>query len=119
MTSLRSRSPGPLPGGRSSAPRTSLWTINETFCIVSAGHDRGCGVDRRRAAVDDGRSLWHDTLEAGDDGEPRPSLAGDLEADVVIVGAGFTGLWTAYHLLRADPHLRVVVLERDVAGAGA
>ena len=38
---------------------------------------------------------------------------------MAIVGAGFTGLWTAYYLLRADPTLRVVVLEREVAGFGA
>ena len=42
-----------------------------------------------------------------------------MDADVVIVGAGFTGLWTAYYLKKADPHLRVVVLEREIAGFGA
>ena len=36
-----------------------------------------------------------------------------------MVGAGFTGLWTAYYLLRADPTLRVVVLEQETAGFGA
>jgi glycine/D-amino acid oxidase-like deaminating enzyme len=51
--------------------------------------------------------------------EPRPPLEGDREADVCIVGAGYTGLWTAYELLRADPSLAVVVLEREVAGFGA
>jgi glycine/D-amino acid oxidase-like deaminating enzyme len=50
---------------------------------------------------------------------PRPALDGDREADVCIVGAGYTGLWTAYELLRADPSLAVVVLEREVAGFGA
>ena len=49
----------------------------------------------------------------------RPALAADAEADVCIVGAGFTGLWTAYHLRRLDPALRVVVLERETAGYGA
>jgi glycine/D-amino acid oxidase-like deaminating enzyme len=39
--------------------------------------------------------------------------------DVAIVGAGFTGLWTAYYLKRADPTLEVVVLEREMAGYGA
>jgi glycine/D-amino acid oxidase-like deaminating enzyme len=38
---------------------------------------------------------------------------------VAVVGAGFTGLWTAYYLKKADPHLRVVVLEREIAGFGA
>jgi glycine/D-amino acid oxidase-like deaminating enzyme len=51
--------------------------------------------------------------------EPRPPLEGDREADVCIVGAGYTGLWTAYELRRADPRLDVVVLEREVAGYGA
>ena len=64
-------------------------------------------------------SYWHDSLVPGDDLVPRPPLPGDRDADVVIVGAGFTGLWTAHSLLRADPGLRVVVLEREVAGFGA
>ncbi len=51
--------------------------------------------------------------------EPRPPLPGPAEADVAIVGAGFTGLWTAYYLKRADPSLRVVVLEAEHAGFGA
>ncbi len=49
----------------------------------------------------------------------RPPLPGRTEADVCIVGAGYTGLWTAYYLKRADPGLRVVVLEADFAGFGA
>src|SRR5438309_1326430 len=49
----------------------------------------------------------------------RASLSGPLEADVAIVGAGFTGLWTAYYLARADPSLSIVVLEREFAGFGA
>jgi glycine/D-amino acid oxidase-like deaminating enzyme len=51
--------------------------------------------------------------------QPRPALQAPLEADVAIVGAGFTGLWTAYYLKRARPTLEVVVLEREVAGFGA
>lgn len=46
-------------------------------------------------------------------------MQGDRDADVAIVGAGFTGLWTAYYLLEADPSLRVVVLEKETAGFGA
>ncbi len=66
-------------------------------------------------------SLWHDTLVASGDDPlvPRPGLDGDTEADVCVVGAGYTGLWTAYWLLVADPTLRVVVLEAEVAGFGA
>jgi glycine/D-amino acid oxidase-like deaminating enzyme len=62
-------------------------------------------------------SLWHETC--GDDLVPRPSLHGDLDVDVAIVGAGFTGLWTAYYLSERDPSLRIAVLERDIAGFGA
>jgi glycine/D-amino acid oxidase-like deaminating enzyme len=50
---------------------------------------------------------------------PRAPLPGSLEADVCIVGAGYTGLWTAYYLKRAQPDLRIVVLEQRFAGFGA
>jgi glycine/D-amino acid oxidase-like deaminating enzyme len=67
-----------------------------------------------------GLSLWHEQVVAdGDPLTPRPALGGDTDADVCIVGAGYTGLWTAYSLLRADPGLRVLVVEREVAGFGA
>ena len=49
----------------------------------------------------------------------RPPLPGDTEADVCIVGAGYTGLWTAYYLKKADPSLRVVIVEKEFAGFGA
>ena len=49
----------------------------------------------------------------------RAPLTGPAEADVAIVGAGYTGLWTAYYLARAQPSLRIVVLEREIAGFGA
>jgi glycine/D-amino acid oxidase-like deaminating enzyme len=52
-------------------------------------------------------------------GAPRAPLAGDHDVDVAVVGGGFTGLWTAYHLLRADPGLSVTVLEREEVGYGA
>jgi glycine/D-amino acid oxidase-like deaminating enzyme len=66
-------------------------------------------------------SLWHDTLAASGEDEfvPRPPLDGDTDADVCVVGAGYTGLWTARSLLLADPSLRVVVLEAQIAGFGA
>jgi glycine/D-amino acid oxidase-like deaminating enzyme len=70
--------------------------------------------------VDRPLSLWHEqVIGDGDDLAPRPGLEGDIDADVAIVGAGYTGLWTAYHLLRGDPSLRVVVVEREIAGFGA
>src|SRR3990172_3904546 len=54
-----------------------------------------------------------------DDYEPGPPLRGDMEADIAIVGGGFTGLWTAYHLLKEDPGLTVAVLESAAVGYGA
>ena len=62
-------------------------------------------------------SFWLET--AGEDLAPRPALRGPAEADVAILGAGFTGLWTAYYLLKQEPSLRVVVLEAEIAGFGA
>ncbi|TAN35105.1 FAD-dependent oxidoreductase [bacterium] len=50
---------------------------------------------------------------------PRPPLDGSIRADVAILGAGFTGLWTAIELLRREPGLKVVILEREIAGFGA
>ncbi|TKR22733.1 FAD-dependent oxidoreductase, partial [Cellulomonas hominis] len=64
-------------------------------------------------------SLWFDQAEADDPRPARDPLDGDTTADVVVVGAGLTGLWTAYYLLEADPALDVLVVEQDVAGAGA
>jgi glycine/D-amino acid oxidase-like deaminating enzyme len=63
-----------------------------------------------------GASLW---LDQTGDLRPGPALDGDVEADVAIVGAGYTGLWTAYYLSVADPALRIVVVEREIAGFGA
>ncbi len=62
-------------------------------------------------------SLWHETGDT--DWSARPPLPGDLEVDVAVVGAGFTGLWTAYYLAVAAPGLRIAVLESEVAGFGA
>jgi glycine/D-amino acid oxidase-like deaminating enzyme len=62
-------------------------------------------------------SYWH--ASCGDDLVPRPPLATDVDVDVAVVGAGFTGLWTAYYLAVADPGLRVAVIEQEVAGFGA
>jgi glycine/D-amino acid oxidase-like deaminating enzyme len=62
-------------------------------------------------------SLWHDLFPGVV--QRRPPLPGNREVDVCIVGAGFTGLWTAYYLARLDPSLRIAVLERETAGYGA
>ena len=61
-------------------------------------------------------SRWWEQIGAPDH---RPELPGNLTADVAIVGAGYTGLWTAYYLKRAKPELRVVVIEQRHVGYGA
>ncbi|WP_046730971.1 NAD(P)/FAD-dependent oxidoreductase [Streptomyces humi] len=68
------------------------------------------------SVVNGGISFWyaHDGLPA-----VREPLAGDASADVVIVGGGYTGLWTAYYLKKAAPFLRVTVLEQKFCGYGA
>jgi glycine/D-amino acid oxidase-like deaminating enzyme len=66
------------------------------------------------------RSFWLDNLaSSGGNLTPRPALPGARDVDVAIVGAGFTGLWTAYYLLERDPAMRVVLLEKEIAGFGA
>jgi glycine/D-amino acid oxidase-like deaminating enzyme len=62
-------------------------------------------------------SFWWDDI--GGLSRTRDPLGGALECDVAIVGGGYTGLWTALELRRADPSLDVVVLEREACGFGA
>jgi glycine/D-amino acid oxidase-like deaminating enzyme len=61
-------------------------------------------------------SFW---LATAGDLRPRAALRGAHDVDVAIVGAGFTGLWTAWYLLARDPDLRVAICESEVAGYGA
>ncbi len=69
-------------------------------------------MDRYRSC-----SFWFDELPGAL--TPRDSLHGPIEVDVAIVGAGYTGLWTAYYLAKADHHLRIAVIEKAIAGFGA
>jgi glycine/D-amino acid oxidase-like deaminating enzyme len=62
-------------------------------------------------------SFW--LSDSNDSLIPRSALQRSEDADVAILGAGYTGLWTAYYLLKAQPDWKVVVLERDIAGFGA
>lgn len=63
-----------------------------------------------------GVSFWYSSIGLPD---PRPALTGPTDVDVCIVGGGYTGLWTAYYLKKADPGLRITVLERRFCGYGA
>ena len=65
--------------------------------------------------IHDAHGWW--IAEAGPP-PPLPPLAADSEADVVVVGGGFTGLWAAWHVVATEPETRVVVLEADRCGFG-
>jgi glycine/D-amino acid oxidase-like deaminating enzyme len=68
---------------------------------------------------DAGRSWWLRDALADDPGEPAPPLRADTTADVVILGGGYTGMWTALHLTDLDPGLDVAIVEQDITGGGA
>jgi glycine/D-amino acid oxidase-like deaminating enzyme len=52
------------------------------------------------------------------EGPETPTLVGDATADVVILGGGYTGLWTAWFLKEREPSLDIVLLEADICGGG-
>src|SRR5207253_546226 len=64
------------------------------------------------------RSWWLREALAADPGEPAPPLRGSDVADVLIVGGGYTGMWSAYFLKERNPGLDVVLLEQDICGGG-
>jgi glycine/D-amino acid oxidase-like deaminating enzyme len=71
------------------------------------------------ADLETGRVWWlEEAVAAEGEAASAPSLEGDAEADVAIVGGGYTGLWTALALKERAPDLRVVVLEADECGRG-
>ncbi len=63
-------------------------------------------------------SWWLRDALAADPGVPVAPLAGETTADVVVVGGGYTGLWTAFFLTELDPAARVVLLEQGICGGG-
>ncbi len=65
------------------------------------------------------RGWWLRDALAADPGVGCPPPTSDSLADVVIVGGGYTGLWTAWWLTEHDPGARVVILEADIVGGGA
>jgi glycine/D-amino acid oxidase-like deaminating enzyme len=69
---------------------------------------------KEQLVFDPNRSYWARALA-----EPNVMLAEDLQADVAVIGGGFTGLSAAYYLKQADPRLRVVLLEARRCGNGA
>ncbi|MBZ9719656.1 FAD-binding oxidoreductase [Mesorhizobium sp. AD1-1] len=67
-------------------------------------------------ALPSDRSFWLQDVSAGAATEP---LQGNERADVLIVGGGYTGLWTALRIRELAPETRVIVLEADLCGSGA
>src|SRR5215218_1696508 len=57
-------------------------------------------------------------LEEAGPARPAPALDGEQTADLAIVGGGYTGMWTAWHALAAEPGMRVTILEADRCGHG-
>ena len=57
-------------------------------------------------------------LEEAGEITPQPPLSGDARADVVVVGGGYLGLWTAWQLRQLEPDLDVLVLEAALSGHG-
>src|SRR2546421_5985756 len=92
---------------------SSVWTVAPRMAPSAECAGMRTSCHRARPMI----SHWFAQLDPPP--VPRPALPGSRDADVCIVGAGFTGLWTAYELRRADPGLDVVVLEAEVAGFGA
>ncbi|HRA66718.1 MAG TPA: FAD-binding oxidoreductase [Caldilinea sp.] len=71
---------------------------------------------RQRLEIDENRALWVDKTPGY---RPRPPLQGVTQADVAIIGGGFTGASTAYHLSRRFPAQRIVLLEAATLANGA
>src|SRR4051812_43386155 len=72
--------------------------------------------ERRTYADAEVRPYW---LAALPPREPSPPLRGETEADLCVVGGGFTGLWAALHAKADDPGREVVLLEAETIGIGA
>ncbi len=116
------RSPRPPRGGRLpfSRPRTRAgWAAalppDRNSPRGRAPMRQNPGMARLERAAAGPTSYW---LTTGT-WSRRPSLRGRASADVAVIGAGFTGLWTALRLLETDPGLRVAVLEMETVGFGA
>jgi glycine/D-amino acid oxidase-like deaminating enzyme len=64
------------------------------------------------------RSYWLRDALADDPGHPCPPLREDIQATVVVLGGGYTGMWTAFFLTELDPGISIAILEQDICGGG-
>src|SRR6266498_50826 len=64
------------------------------------------------------RSLWLQEALLDEEAAETPELFETIEADVCIVGGGYTGLWTALRIKELQPDATVVMLEADICGGG-
>lgn len=62
------------------------------------------------------KSFW---LETAGEFKPQPKLKGEEKVDIAIIGGGFTGLSTAYHLKKNEPSINVAIIESQICGYGA
>jgi len=102
---------------RSSAGYTTTRLIQNTLAHAAAATSFwGYPLSWERLEIDDNRSLWASTAL---DYQAHPPLKGQVSADLAIIGAGFTGVSTAYHFSRRYPEKRVVLLEAKSLANGA
>lgn len=71
-------------------------------------------IGEKKAVFDKNDSFWSKEMNP-----PNPALNQNIEVDVAIIGGGYTGLSAAYHLMKYNPKLNVVVLEAKQVGSGA
>ncbi|MGI5196025.1 NAD(P)/FAD-dependent oxidoreductase [Streptomyces sp. CA-288835] len=90
--------------------------MSSTESVGGTEHTGSTAGHTTRTVINGGISFWY--VQQGLPA-PREPLPSDAAADVVIVGGGFTGLWTAYYLKKAAPFLRITVLEQKFCGYGA
>ncbi|MSO26012.1 MAG: FAD-dependent oxidoreductase, partial [Candidatus Nanopelagicaceae bacterium] len=61
------------------------------------------------------RSLWR-----GEEAiTSRKSVSSNNSFDIAIIGGGFSGLWSAYHLKKIQPSLTIAIFEQNYVGFGA
>ena len=118
------RSDAPAPSGDGAAPLSPPFSTRAHRPSLARSGKIGGPKERALMHLED---LPHDARrrisfwleDASDDLTPRAALPGDLTVDVAILGGGYSGLWTAYHLLLNEPSLEVAIVEREFCGFGA